>query len=146
MTPALERAATEIALELPASLRYLNVVGACIVAACARHSPEAEAAASHLELAVQEACANIVLHAFSGVDTGSICMRLSLDAAAVTIELTDDGAPFDPDLVPLPCFDEPQIHGYGLFLIRQLVDDVSYQRSDNRNHLRLVKHLGLPKE
>ena len=42
---------------------------------------------------------------------------------------------------PPPGFDEPQVHGYGLFLMRELTDGVQYERVEGRNHWQLMKNL-----
>jgi anti-sigma regulatory factor (Ser/Thr protein kinase) len=58
------------------------------------------------------------------------------------VETQDSGISlFDPDEIPPPGLDVAQTHGYGLFLIRALVDDVSCQLKKGHNRWRLVKEL-----
>jgi serine/threonine-protein kinase RsbW len=59
----------------------------------------------------------------------------------LTVEIRDTGKPFDLDAVETPGLNEPQIHGYGLFLIQQLMDEVVYIPKPGDNRWRLVKHL-----
>ena len=61
----------------------------------------------------------------------------------ITIEIEDTGIPFNPDDIPEPRLGELQEHGFGLFLVRQLMDRVEYDSSQERNCWTLVKILPL---
>jgi serine/threonine-protein kinase RsbW len=133
-----------VRLEIPAEHRHLNVVGACVTALLA-HAPglkEAEILNYNVELALQEACSNIVDHAYAG-QPGRIVIQFDYAEAArqLTVDLYDSGRAFDPDAVPGPDLEDVQVHGYGLFLVRSLMDEVSYESSPDGNHWRLVKKL-----
>ena len=139
-----------IQLDLPASLQYLNVLGACLEAVLTRvpHVQELEITSYHLQLAVQEICANMVLHAYAcEPEQGRIevVIALSPHNDCLTINLVDTGQPFDEESVKEPSLEEGQIHGYGLFLVRNLMDSVDYQRQGGRNCWSLKKYL-LPSE
>lgn len=134
-----------IRVELPASLRYLNLVGACVGALVARIDglADAQQLSYSLQLAADELFANIVEHAYAGVAHGQIALALAVDDAPrrLVIELRDSGAAFEPSAVAAPDLGWPQERGYGLFLVRQLVDDLAYQRQAGGNLWRLTKHL-----
>ena len=132
-----------IRLELPADTKYLALIDACITATCARAAGDWETLAQEVELAVHEACTNIMLHAYAGQQHGRITMQLALSGEHMTIELFDQGTSFDPDLVAEPHLGEAQVNGFGLFLMRQLMDEVSYQAGPDCNHLRMSKRLYL---
>jgi serine/threonine-protein kinase RsbW len=150
------RAASEpypvICLELPAEHRYLSIVSACLAALLEQVDDiaEREPVTYNLQLAIQEACTNIVDHAYAGQAGGRIAVEISLSTSAstsagssrrLTVDLYDSGQPFDESQTATPSFDEPQIHGYGLFLMRELTDGVQYERVEDRNHWQLLKKL-----
>jgi serine/threonine-protein kinase RsbW len=139
-----------VCLDLPAEHRYLNIVSACLAALLESTDDIAErdSVTYNVQLAVQEACTNIVEHAYEGQAGGRIAVEISLwdaNAAGVprqlTVDLYDDGLPFDESQAADPSLDEPQVHGYGLFLMRELTDSVSYERCEGRSHWQLAKKL-----
>jgi len=133
-----------IRLEIPATHKYLNVLEACVSAMLERVDslPDQKTLAYNISLAVHEACANIVQHAYSE-QAGSIkaVMRLSDNPRSLTIDLHDNGQPFDMPEIKPPRPDGVQINGYGLFLVHQLMDEVVYRPKKGNNRWRLVKNL-----
>ena len=100
---------------------------------------EAETLVTRLELAVHEVCMNVVDHA--GLPAGSsLQLTGAVDDRRVRIEIHDDGSPFDPSGVPEPIPGVPQVRGYGLMIVRQLVDVVDYRRTDGHNTWVLELH------
>lgn len=101
-------------------------------------------ATSELVLAVDEAVSNVVEHGFRG-RPGRIAVEIVASREACTVRINDDAPLFDPtrgDDSPPPIAplqrDEPG--GYGLFLVRRLVDQLSYRvTEDGRNELSLLK-------
>jgi serine/threonine-protein kinase RsbW len=134
-----------VRLQVLADHRYLNVVSACLAAFLERVDAIAErgTVTYNVQLAVHEACANIVEHAYNGQVGGWIEIEIFLVDAPrrLIVDLFDEGGLFDASQESKPNLDEPQNHGYGLFLVRALVDDVQYERVKNRNHWRLSKKL-----
>ncbi|MGA9533810.1 MAG: ATP-binding protein [Anaerolineales bacterium] len=94
------------------------------------------------QLAVSEACENIVIHGYGQSQGKSLDVDIATAPGALTVELTDSAPAFDPTLVevspPLPP-DDPPVGGLGLYIIRQVMDQVTYQRIAGHNHLRLFK-------
>ena len=135
-----------IRLDLPATHKHLNILGACISELLARveNVDEREAIIYNLQLAAHEACANIIDHAYAGEVERRIKITLTLAARPrrLIIELHDTGCSFDLASVPEPNLDEAHDHGYGLFLMRSLMDEVTYTSRPEGNHWSLVKHLG----
>lgn len=149
-----------VRLEVPADHRYLNVISACLRALLERVDDIAdrETVTYNMELAVQEACTNIVDHAYEDQPGGHILVYLSLahnpensdpgnskpstsNPGKLTVDLYDNGRPFDESEVAETDLDEPHVHGYGLLLMRALADDVQYERAEDRNHWQLSKNL-----
>lgn len=76
-------------------------------------------------------------------DAARIDVRVRVSDARVTMEVSDDGRPFNPLEAPPPDtslgVDERQIGGLGIHLVKTLMDTVSYERRSGRNHLRFSK-------
>ena len=134
-----------IRLDLPANHKHLNIRGACISELLIRveHVDDREAIVYNLQLAAHEACANIIDHAYAGSIDRRILITLTLigHPRRLIIELHDTGFSFDLATVPEPNLDEAHDHGYGLFLMRSLMDKVTYTSRPEGNHWELVKHL-----
>ena len=133
-----------IKLDLPATYKYLNVLGAVLTALMERVEgvEERTIVTYNLELALHETCTNIVEHAYSG-KTGRIGIVLTLmeTPRRLVVDLHDTGASFDLQEAPNPNLDQAQENGYGLFLMHQLVDEVVYEPQQGNNRWRLVENL-----
>ena len=97
-----------------------------------------------LQLAVEEACSNIVLHAYDGRG-GSLEVTIEPVDGGVEVVLRDWGAPFDPWAIPLPDvqapLDQRPLGGLGLYMIQNTMDQVGFRFDpDQGNTLTLVKH------
>jgi anti-sigma regulatory factor (Ser/Thr protein kinase) len=105
-------------------------------------------AAYHCALAVDEACTNIVEHGYRGEGAHhviDIWCRKQDDEFVVT--LLDDSPAFDPLALPDPnpavSMNEREPGGWGVFLIKKLMDEVVYDRQGSRNRLLMIKRLRL---
>lgn len=97
-------------------------------------------------LAVDEACTNIIKHAYRYNSEGIIEINIKSEKSKFTIQITDNGINFDPEAIPEP--DIKEYHkqhrsgGLGMFLIKKLMDEVQYRNlANNRNQVTLVKYL-----
>ena len=101
-----------------------------------------------IQLAVDEACTNIVTHGYRDLKPGSIILGLEFDAEKLIVTLTDFGYSFEPSSVPVPDIHAPleerEIGGYGLFLMKQSMDKMDYQVTENGNKMILTKYLARP--
>ena len=97
-----------------------------------------------VNLALEELWLNVVNHGHDG-GFHEVEIELTSEEGAVTIEITDDGKPFDPlqdapnPSVNAPLDDRP-IGGLGVYLVREMMDEMEYKREDGKNRLTLVKH------
>lgn len=134
---------TTVYLDLPASYQYLPMLSACITEMLARVPgiPEPQITAYNVQLAAHEICTNIVAHAYGERPDRRIQITLSVRQSphCFEIELCDGGRPFDPTQVADPDLEAGQVHGYGLFLARSLLDVVEYVHGPAGNRWRLVK-------
>lgn len=103
-----------------------------------------------IELAVVEACANVVKHAYRQTppDQGQIEITVTAQADQLEICLTDWGEPFDPPKGPVPRPDvermviEGQRGGMGIFFMQSLMDEISWEiRPGEQNRLRMIKRI-----
>jgi serine/threonine-protein kinase RsbW len=101
-----------------------------------------------IELAVVEACANVVKHAYRGHPEASMPIDLEvwLDEPDFCIVITDRGQPFEPPTGPIPRPDPARLlerrprGGLGLYFIVNLMDEVDWELIPGApNRLRLVK-------
>lgn len=103
--------------------------------------PTDDTAIGELELAVSEAAGNIILHGHPGAPGQPIELALTVDSERAYVMFHYLGCDFDPQSIPPPAFDADSESGYGLYLIRQSVDDMQYSRDDaGRCEIRLIKH------
>jgi serine/threonine-protein kinase RsbW len=134
-----------VRLELPATHKYLHLLGSCIEGVLARIEGLADLTTItyNVQLAAHEICTNIVDHAYEGRGDGRIQTSLTIEDAGhrIVIDLWDQGNSFEPGAVPEPILGEPQVHGYGLFLAEQLLDTVQYEAHPGGNHWQLTKRL-----
>jgi len=99
-----------------------------------------------IQLAVQEAASNIVLHGLVPGSSQEIATELCLEGTVVHIDIIHEGIPFSPENVPSPSFDGSRDHGFGVFLINQLMDEVSYTFTQGQNRIALSKDLSRSEE
>ena len=99
-----------------------------------------------VNLALEELGLNIMNH---GHDEGTHEIEIDLisDADSLTIEIRDDGKPFDPlNDAPTPDLDSPvgvrTPGGLGVHLVRTMMDELSYRREQGKNHVTLVSRRG----
>ena len=99
-----------------------------------------------LKLAVDEACANVIEHAYGSDDTREVTVKATLDSDQVQIEIVDTGRGFDPSTIEQVNLEQlasgRKTGGLGMRLIRSVMDEVQYQNGPGqKNELRMVKHL-----
>lgn len=101
-----------------------------------------------VQLAVDEACTNIISHGYANLDPGSIILDLDVDLDKLTLTLTDFGHSFEPSSAPTPDVDAPieerELGGFGLFFIQQSMDDMDYQVTEDGNKMILTKYVRKP--
>ena len=101
-----------------------------------------------VQLAVDEACSNIIEHAYGGAGRGDIECTCRTNDDGLTVILRDHGRPFDPTSVPEPdlhvCLEDCKGNGRGLYFMRQLMDEVRFALTDSGNVLTMVKRRESP--
>jgi len=96
-------------------------------------------------LALEELFANVVMHGSAGGALQQVEVSLALTPEGVTMTIEDDGPGFDPLSLPPPdltaSLAERPVGGLGVFLVRKMMDTVSYARVAGRNQVRMSKRL-----
>ena len=99
-----------------------------------------------MNLALEEILVNICKYAYSG-NKGriDIAFEISKDPKQLHVVIKDQGKEFNPLAKEDPDLDTPledrKIGGLGIFLVKNMVDDIKYQRTNNENVLEIIKKL-----
>ncbi len=135
---------------LAISARLEEVRHACdFVVEAAERAGLDERAVYHCQMAVDETLTNVIEHGydFKG-DDHQIEIICQPKARQFLITITDDSPAFNPldhtSPSPTAPLDDREPGGWGIYFIRRLMDDVSYARVGDRNHLILTKNLPEP--
>ena len=90
-----------------------------------------EVTVENIILAVDEACTNIIKHAYNLSPEGEILIKIDYDEDKFMVTIIDYGKSFEPDRVPLPdlqkYYREHRVGGLGMYLMKSLMDDVEYR-------------------
>lgn len=97
-----------------------------------------------VQLAADEACANVIEHAYEGLVNATFEVSCSASQGQVTIVIRDHGKPFDIEKVRQPNLgknlDEREIGGLGVFLMHKLMDEVRFESKPKEgNFLTMIK-------
>ena len=127
----------------PGEYKSLEKISEFVVEA-ARQAGFNEHETYQVDLAVDEACCNIIDHAYGGEGLGEMQISVEIKPDKLTVILVDRGRPFDPSKVPEPKLDVPleqvKRRGAGFYLIRKIIDELHYERTpQGSNVMMLVK-------
>lgn len=98
-----------------------------------------------IQLAIEESVVNVIDYAYPKGQTGNINVEVQVCDSEIIFSLRDNGVAFDPTTkedadTTLSVEDRP-IGGLGIYLVRQIMDSVRYERNDGANILTLTKYL-----
>lgn len=151
-SPAADTNMGVVTLHIPSRYGYLRVLRQTVMDACVR-AGLSEFEAAQLEMAVDEACANIIEHGYgetpgmeSNLPNDGIHVNLIQQNDGVVVEIYDRGRGFDidsaPEVRPHDYLESDQERGLGLFIINRFVDELDYERgTPSGNCLRLTKRI-----
>ena len=96
-----------------------------------------------LNLALEEAVTNVIDYAYPAGTLGKVELRADITPGNLTFTLIDSGVAFDPtargEVDVNASVEDRQIGGLGIHLVRQIMDEVKYERVDDKNVLKLTK-------
>ena len=135
-----------VRLRIPGETRYLALVRT-VVTTLARLVGFNDEDVDKIELAVDEACTNVMDHAYRQFSPKPpIEMVIHLSPTQFIVDVIDEGSTFDFAAHETPTFPDHWVAGHtrgvGLYLIKHCMDETRYERlPQNTNRLRLIKNL-----
>lgn len=134
----------ECHLELHNDIKQISLL-AEFIETIAEEKQLDETLAMNLNLALEEAVTNVILYAYPKETDGLVNIEAILKEHSLEFIITDSGVPFDPTAAPEAdvtlSADERPIGGLGIFMVRKLMDEVHYQRLDDKNVLKMIKNI-----
>ena len=131
-------------LMVDGSLENLATIADFVIKA-AQASGLNEKATFEVQMAVDEACANVIEHGYGEEDKGEIALCCECAEGDFVVTIHDNARPFEPDAVPSPditcSLDKRQDRGLGLFFMRRLVDEVCFYLNTEGNKLTMIKKI-----
>lgn len=92
---------------------------------------------SEMVLAVDEICANLIIHSNYCDANEAICLEISVEKDGITFEISDEGEKFDFNQYKEPSIEEvvqtKKKGGIGLILVKRIMDKVEFINTENRN-------------
>jgi len=143
--------ATTIVIQTPGEMHFLHRIRD-FVTGIAEESGINEQDIENIELAVDEACANIIEHGYLPESSNkNITIRMEIDPAKLVLTIIDQGTPFDPRTRMQPDIKNliamKRDGGLGISLIKHTMDEIDYRQGDNgQNELILTKYLKTQRE
>jgi serine/threonine-protein kinase RsbW len=135
----------EVDIKVPNQTKYLRLIGQIgedVAGALERfNDSDPEELAYHINLVLTEAMANAIKHANKNVPTKDVHISINLTDDLLSIRVFDQGQGFDISTAELQAPDPALDHGRGVFLIRSLMDSVTYNRCETGNVLEMRKSL-----
>ncbi len=133
----------QVEVVIPTQTKYLDLIGSIgerVAHELDGYAGDRAALAYQLNSVLTEATSNVIKHAQDD-PRHSVRISIQLQENALIIKVYDHGQGFDLEKVPLPDFDHPKESGMGLYLIRTMMDSVTYARLDEGNVLEIIKYL-----
>jgi serine/threonine-protein kinase RsbW len=126
-------------LEIPSDPQVIERTVAYLVDRCRAHDFNGSRLLLNFRVGVTEALANAILYGNEQDPQKSVQVAVALNNTAVEVEVRDEGPGFDPTSIPDPRLPEnlERTGGRGVFLIRELMDEVHYGPRGNSVRLLL---------
>ena len=122
-----------------------TLLGEWVEVMCRRHELPKERL-FNIQLAVEEAVVNVMDYSYPGQTGMPVYIKADESDGTVRFVIEDEGIPYDPTKNELPELDasteDCQIGGLGVFLYRELIDDIAYRYENQRNILTLAINKG----
>lgn len=130
--------------ELPGRLEYRDAARAFLAYVCeclARRGQLPNDAGHRIISAFVEAFNNSVIHAYEGLPVGQVEVEMEIDSERLLVRIIDRGHAFKPEQVPEPDLEALPTGGLGLFIIRNFMDQVHFERVEDKNVLTMEKQI-----
>jgi len=99
-----------------------------------------------IQLSLEELFTNVVSYAHDDDQEHEVEIVFSGDSETITVEIIDDGYPFDPlqdapELDVDSSLEDRGVGGAGIRLVKQMMTELHYKRDNSRNHLTMIKKI-----
>ena len=134
----------EVDIKVPNQTRYLSLIGKIgedIARTLKRFKGDREELAYHINLVLTEAMTNAIRHANEDDPQKMVHITITILDKILNIRVYDEGQGFDISALPQPNFTGLDDHGRGIFIIRSIMDRVSYYQSNGGHVLEMEKVL-----
>lgn len=134
----------EVDIKVPNQTRYLSLIGRIgedIAKELGRYSGDRETLAYHINLVLTEAMVNAIKYANADDPDKMVHIFINITDDDLLIKVFDNGQGFDINSVPPPDFEKLEDRGRGIFIIKTLMDCVSYRKVSDGNVLEMTKKL-----
>jgi serine/threonine-protein kinase RsbW len=134
----------EVDIKVPNQTRYLSLIGKIgedIAKELDKYNGDKGTLAYHLNLVLTEAMANAINYANSEDPDTMVHISINISADEILIKVYDYGQGFDINSIPSPNFEQLEDRGRGIYIIKSLMDSVSYRKLSNENVLEMSKKL-----
>ncbi|PLX80830.1 MAG: anti-sigma factor [Desulfuromonas sp.] len=134
----------KIDISIPNHTRYLGMIGKIgedVARAIKSYPGDREELAYHINLVLTEAMSNAIHHANEGDPDKKLRVSIQIDQGVLSIQVHDQGRGFNSDQFPDPELKHLEEHGRGIYIIRSLMDEVTYQKVSTGHVLEMTKTL-----
>ncbi len=139
-----------VTLHVPCRFSYLRIIRQAVLDLCAR-AGMSEFKTAQMEMATDEACANIIEHSYGGETAPEnepkhpgLGINLTQGSDRIVVEIIDRGRGFDFNeqqvIEPEDYVEGQNVRGLGMYIIKRFVEEATYERATaSGNILRLTK-------
>lgn len=116
-------------LKVKSKTENLSIIRDFISSSAAEAGVKSDAI-ENIILAVDEACTNIIKHAYKSFPDGELIIKTKSTLSRFVVSITDYGKSFEPEMIPEPdlqkYYRQRRVGGLGMYLMKTLMDDVKY--------------------
>jgi anti-sigma regulatory factor (Ser/Thr protein kinase) len=132
--------ADAVSITIPSHPRFLSLVREIVVKWC-KIKDMGDEEAEKIKLAVDEACSNVIKHAYRSDESGIIKVKFSATSSAFRVTIEDAGLKVEQSSLQGRSLDDVRPGGLGIHLITRAFDSMTYDRRKRKgNRLILTRH------
>ena len=134
-----------LTITIPSHPKYLSVVRS-VTGKIAQIYEITEPLTEDMKLAVDEACANVIKHAYRGDRTKKIVLKYKITKKSFNVIIEDSGIKAQTDLIKGRSLDDIRPGGLGIHFIKRVFDVLQFDETKKKgNRLILIKSMNIKK-
>lgn len=140
----MEKNSIEVDIKVPNQTRYLSLIGRIgedIARELNKYNGDKNELAYHINLVLTEAMVNAIKHANANDPEKLVHIIINICNDTLLIKVYDEGQGFNISAIPSPNFEDVEDRGRGIFIIKSLMDTVTYSKVEGGNVLEMFKKL-----